>query len=223
MELRDRVWQRHVLSRRIGVLGNQDSLRETYYFSGIFGFLPSGTKTCRWDSSVAEIDAVPWLQFHFQQPFLVTRNILRVCLCCRNKLSGLWALWVSMNDFCSVTKLTANSTMPLGILSRFIRYTDWFNLIKLKLKGQLSACSWQLLKFLTELFCRELQLIWCRWFYYHQVSWFQENDNHHYVNYLQDKLLCHVTNRNISDLVGLWSLAKLPGSIYFSVVCLLRN
>lgn len=37
VELRDRFWQRHDLSRRIGVLGNQNSLCETYYFSGIFG------------------------------------------------------------------------------------------------------------------------------------------------------------------------------------------
>lgn len=90
MELRDRVWWRHDLSRRIGVWGNQNSLCETYYFSGILVFfLPSGIKTCRRDSSVAEITAVLWLQSHFQQPFLVTRNILRVCLRCRNELSGL--------------------------------------------------------------------------------------------------------------------------------------
>lgn len=45
-----------------------------------FGFfLPSGLKTCRRDSSVAESSAVLWLQTHFQ-PFLATRNILRVCL-----------------------------------------------------------------------------------------------------------------------------------------------
>lgn len=97
------------------------SLWDLLFQWDFWGFLPSSIKTCGWDPSVAEISAVLWLQSHFQQPFLVARNILRICLCYRNKSSGLWALWVCMNDFCSVTKLTANSTMTLGMLSRFIR------------------------------------------------------------------------------------------------------
>lgn len=43
------------------------------------------------------------------------------------------------------------------MLSRFISKLIYLtNLMKLKLKDQLTSCSWQLLKFLTELVCRPL-------------------------------------------------------------------
>lgn len=54
-----------------------------------FFFFSSAIKTCGWDPRVAETNAVPWLQSRSQQPFLVAGNKLSVCLCYRNKLSGL--------------------------------------------------------------------------------------------------------------------------------------
>lgn len=85
------------LSGRIGVLGNNNFSCETCFFCcfcfGCFGFFfSSAIKTCGWDPCVAETNAVPWLQSRSQQPFLVAGNKLSVCLCYRNKLSGLWAL-----------------------------------------------------------------------------------------------------------------------------------
>lgn len=142
------------LSGRIGVLRNHNFLIRHVFLVVFFSF---AIKTCGLDPCMAETDAVPWLQSHFQQPFLVARNMLWTCLYYRNKLSGLWVLWMCMNGFCSVTKWTANLTTIPGILGRFISKLIYLiNLIKLKLKDQLTACSWQLLKFLTELVCRPL-------------------------------------------------------------------
>lgn len=53
-----------------------------WLFQSFWGFLPSGIKTCRWDSSLAEVSAVPWLQSHFQQPF--------------------WLLEISWEFFCAI-------------------------------------------------------------------------------------------------------------------------